>query len=132
MTPSPREPCAGLSELESSFSLASPPGSRANQAHRSSFVAMPTDIGVIDLGMGFPYQSVEAKKVAYDFFRPLLKDRQSRHEFEFPAEYMFKDAPDVIGPDEDPVAWTVAKMDEFGIEQAMVGLGDNAIRAAAE
>ena len=46
---------------------------------------MPTDIGIIDLGIGFPYQSVEEKKAAYDFFRPLLKDRQSREEFEFPA-----------------------------------------------
>ena len=59
---------------------------------------MPTDIGIIDLGMGFPYQSVEEKKAAYDFFRPLLRDRQSRDQFEFPAEYMFKDAPDVIRP----------------------------------
>ena len=90
---------------------------------------MPTDIGIIDLGMGFPYQSAEEKKAAYDFFRPLLRDRQSRDQFEFPAEYMFKDAPDVVAPDVDPVAWTVAKMDEFGIEQAMVGMSGHGIRA---
>ena len=90
---------------------------------------MPTDIGIIDLGMGFPYQSVEEKKAAYDFFRPLLHDRQSREQFEFPAEYMFKDAPDVIAPDVDPVAWTVDKMDEFGIEQAMVGMTGHGVRA---
>ena len=95
-------------------------------------MTMPTDIGVIDLGIGFPYQSVEAKKAAYTFFRPLLRDRESLEQFEFPAEYMFKDAPDVIGPDEDPVAWIVAKMDEYGIEQGMVGLGPNGIRARAE
>jgi len=93
---------------------------------------MPTDIGIIDLGMGFPYQSVDEKKAAYDFFRPLLRDRQSRDQFEFPAEYMFKDAPDVIPPDQDPVAWTVAKMDEFGIDQAMVGLSGHGIRAKRE
>jgi predicted TIM-barrel fold metal-dependent hydrolase len=61
-----------------------------------------------------------------------LKDRQSREEMEFPAEYMFKNAPDVISPDEDPVAWTVAKMDEFGIEQGMVGMSAHGIRARAE
>jgi predicted TIM-barrel fold metal-dependent hydrolase len=95
-------------------------------------MTMPTDIGIVDLGLGFPYQSVEAKKAAYDFFRPLLRDRQSREQFEFPAEYMFKDAPDVISPDDDPVQWVVDRMDAFGIEQAMVGLHDNGIRAKAE
>jgi predicted TIM-barrel fold metal-dependent hydrolase len=95
-------------------------------------VSMPTDIGIIDLGMGFPYRSVEEKKAAYDFFRPLLRDRQSTEEFEFPAQYMFKDVPDVVGPGVDPVAWTVAAMDAHGIDQAMVGLGEHGIRARAE
>ncbi len=93
---------------------------------------MPTDLGVIDLGIGFPYQTVDEKKAAYDFFRPLLHDRQSLDEFEFPAEYLFKHAPDVVGPEVDPVAWTVAKMDEFGIAQGMVGLSPNGLRAQAE
>ena len=33
---------------------------------------MPTDIGIVDLGMGFPYQSIEEKKRTYDFFRANL------------------------------------------------------------
>ena len=92
-------------------------------------MGMPTDIGIVDLGMGFPYQSVEEKKAAYDFFRPLLKDRQSLQEFEFPAQYMFKDVPDVVGPDVDPVAWIIEKMDAFDIAMAVTGLNDTAVRA---
>lgn len=95
-------------------------------------MAMPTGIRIIDPGIGFPHQSIEEKKATYDFFRPLLKDRQSLEEFEFPAEYMFKEVPDVISPDEDPVAWVVAKMDEFGIEQAITGMSANGIRAKKE
>lgn len=93
---------------------------------------MPRDIGIVDLGIGFPYQSVEEKKHAYDFFRPLLKDRQSFAEFEFPAQYMFKDVPDVVDPSVDPVEWVVGKMDAFGIEMAMTHLTPNGIRAKQE
>jgi predicted TIM-barrel fold metal-dependent hydrolase len=93
---------------------------------------MPTDIGIVDLGIGFPYQSVEEKKAAYDFFRPLLKDAQSLREFEFPAQYMFKDVPDVVAPDVDPVRWVVEKMDAFNIEMAKTGLSPNGIRAKKE
>ncbi len=95
-------------------------------------MAMPTDIGIVDLGIGFPYQSVEEKKKAYDFFRPLLKDEQSRSEFEFPAQYMFKDVPDVVDPSVDPVDWVVQKMDAFHIEIAKTGLTENGIRAKRE
>jgi len=93
---------------------------------------MPTDLGIVDLGIGFPYQSVEDKKHAYDFFRPLLKDRQSLEEFEFPAQYMFKDVPDVVDPDVDVVQWIVDKMDAFGIEMAVTGVSENGIRASKE
>jgi predicted TIM-barrel fold metal-dependent hydrolase len=93
---------------------------------------MPTDIGIIDLGIGFPHQSVAAKKATYDFFRPLLKDEQSVREFEFPAQYMFKDVPDVIGPEVDPVAWVVEKMDAFNIQIAKTGMSPNGIRAKRE
>ena len=48
-------------------------------------MAMPTGIRIIDPGIGFPHQSIEEKKATYDFFRPLLKDRQSLEEFEFPV-----------------------------------------------
>ena len=38
---------------------------------------MPSDIPIIDLGVGFPYTSVEDKKAAYAFMKPLYKDRDS-------------------------------------------------------
>jgi predicted TIM-barrel fold metal-dependent hydrolase len=95
-------------------------------------MTIPAGIGIVDPGIGFPHRSIEEKKRSYDFFRMLLKDKQSLEEFEFPAEYMFKQVPDVIGPDDDPVAYVVAKMDEFGIEQAVTGLSPNGIRAKRE
>ncbi len=67
-------------------------------------MGMPTDIGIIDLGIGFPHTSVEEKKATYDFFRPLLKDEQSAKDFEFPAQYMFKDVPDLVEPGTDVIA----------------------------
>jgi hypothetical protein len=95
-------------------------------------MSMPTDIGIVDLGIGFPYQSTEEKKHTYDFFRPLLKDAQSLQEFEFPAQYMFKDVPDIVSPDTDPVQWVVEKMDAFNIQMAKTGLSPNGIRAKRE
>ncbi|MTB23579.1 MAG: amidohydrolase, partial [Actinobacteria bacterium] len=95
-------------------------------------MGMPTDLGIVDLGMGFPYTSVEDKKAAYDFFKANLKDKQSLQEFEFPAQYMFKDVPDVVTPDTDVVAWIVEKMDAFNIEQCMTGVNEHSIRAKAE
>ena len=92
-------------------------------------MAMPQGIRIIDPGIGFPHQSIEEKKATYDFFRPLLKDRQSREEFEFPAQYMFKGVPDVISPELDPIEYVVDKMDEFGIEQALTGMSPKGIRA---
>ena len=92
-------------------------------------MAMPTDIGIIDLQLGFPHTSVEAKKATYDFFRPLLKDEQSARDFEFPAEYMFKGVPDLVPPDTDVVQWTVDHMDRFGIAVAMTGVGPRGIEA---
>jgi predicted TIM-barrel fold metal-dependent hydrolase len=95
-------------------------------------MSMPTDIGIVDLGIGFPYQSVEDKKRAYDFFRPLLKDAQSLTEFEFPAQYMFKDVPDIVSADTDPVQWVVDKMNAFNIEMAKTSLSASGIRAQRE
>ena len=74
-------------------------------------MAMPTDIGIVDLGIGFPYTSVEQKKHTYDFFRANLKDTQSQQEMEFPAQYMFKGVPDVVDEGTDVVEWMLDKMD---------------------
>jgi len=95
-------------------------------------MAMPTGLGIVDPAVGFPYQSVAEKKRAYDSFRPLFKDAESTNEFEFPAQYMFKDVPDLVSPDTDPVAWVVDKLDQFNIEIAISPLSENGIRARAE
>ena len=90
---------------------------------------MPTDIGIVDLGIGFPYTSIEQKVASYDFFRANLKDAESVREMEFPAQYMFKGVPDIVPEGTDVVEWVVDKMDEFGIRIAHVGLSPNGIEA---
>src|SRR4051794_27594590 len=80
---------------------------------------MPTDIGVIDLMIAPPFH--EAKRT-YQFLRQNLRDRESLEDFEFPAQYMFKDVPHPE-PGGDPVAFLVEQMDRFGIEKGMLGVG---------
>ena len=92
-------------------------------------MAMPTDIGIVDLGIGFPYTSVEQKMHAYDFFRANLKDAQSQQEMEFPVQYIFKGVPDVVDEGTDVVEWVVEKMDAFDIAIARVGLSTNGLEA---
>jgi predicted TIM-barrel fold metal-dependent hydrolase len=92
-------------------------------------MAMPTDVEIVDLGIGFPYTSIEQKKSTYDFFRANLKDQESLKEMEFPAQYMFKGVPDVVPEGTDVVQWVVDKMDEFNIKIAKVGLSPNGIEA---
>ena len=81
-------------------------------------MAMPTDLGVIDLMMGIPEGS---KKEWYGFLRAGLMDDESK-EMEFPAQYMFKDVPDDIEAGADPVAVVLGEMDHFGIDKAMLGV----------
>ena len=80
-------------------------------------MAMPTDIGIIDLMLDIPTGD---QRSWYEFLEPLL--REESRDYEMPAEYMFTDVPHLEGT-VDPVAATLALMDHHGIEQAMVGLG---------
>jgi predicted TIM-barrel fold metal-dependent hydrolase len=82
---------------------------------------MPKDIGVIDLLMGIPVS--EDNSEAYEFIKPLLMDEQSRKMFKMPAQYMFKDIPQ-IGPVDDKVGWTLSHMDRFNIQKSMIGFSD--------
>src|SRR5436853_6558848 len=79
---------------------------------------MPTDIGVIDLMIGFPQAD---RRHNYQFLRANLRDRESLEEFEFPAQYMFKDVPHPEAGD-DPVRFLLEQMDRFGIEKGMLGV----------
>ncbi len=82
-------------------------------------MGMPSDVGAIDLMLGIPEGS---KKNWYGFLRAGLMDRESKDEFEFPAQYMFKEVPKDIDPDADPITTVLNEMDHFGIAKAMVGV----------
>jgi predicted TIM-barrel fold metal-dependent hydrolase len=92
-------------------------------------MTMPTGIGIVDCMIGFKNVDVHG---AYDFFRPLLKDRQSNEEFQFPVEYMFKDVPDGLDPHADAVDETLREMDRFGIEMGLIGVGDETGKRAVK
>jgi predicted TIM-barrel fold metal-dependent hydrolase len=82
-------------------------------------MVMPTDVPVIDLMMGLPEGH---KKDWYEFLRKGFMDEESK-DMEFPAQYMFKNVPEDIPDDADPVAVVLGEMDHFGIEKAMLGIG---------
>jgi len=84
-------------------------------------MAMPTDIGIIDTMIGFPKDDMKEK---YAFITQQTRDTESKEEFEFPAEYMFKDVPEKeLRYNDDPIAVTVNEMDKWGIQQGLIGLG---------
>jgi predicted TIM-barrel fold metal-dependent hydrolase len=93
---------------------------------------MPHDIGVVDLMIGFPSADARGK---YESLRTLAKDAESK-DMDFPAEYMFRDVPDHVETDQDPVAITLAAMDRHGIDIGLVGLRnpatDDALRRHPE
>jgi hypothetical protein len=85
-------------------------------------------IGIIDTMIGFPAADMRG---LYSFITRQTKDRESQEEFEFPAEYMFKDSPDKrIEGGVDPVGVTLREMDLWGVEKGLVGVhGEDGARA---
>jgi len=87
-------------------------------------MGLPQNIGIVDTMIGFPHREM---KSAYDFITRQTKDRESKEEFEFPAEYMFKDVPDKhLRRVANPISTTLAEMDRWGVEIGMIGVGDGA------
>ena len=87
-------------------------------------MVMPRDIGAIDTMLGFPHRDM---KEVYRFITRQTKDTESKEEFDFPVEYMFKDVPEKALQDvDDPIAVTVREMDLWGIEKGLIGVGDPA------
>jgi hypothetical protein len=80
---------------------------------------VPEGIGIVDLMLDIP---APENVGVYDFLKPLLRDRESRESFEFPAEYMFKDVP-TESKGVDSVEVVLEEMDRWGIEKALIGLG---------
>ena len=70
-----------------------------------------SDIGAIDLMIGFPSRDAERH---YENLRAMSKDAGS-HAMAFPAEYMFKDVPNNLEEGRDPVAETIDAMDRNGV-----------------
>jgi predicted TIM-barrel fold metal-dependent hydrolase len=83
-------------------------------------MGMPTDIGIVDLMLQIPDGT---KRDWYKFLAGNLRDSESLDEFEFPVEYMFKEVPDDLPADADPVRVVLEEMDRYGIAQAMIGVG---------
>jgi len=88
-------------------------------------MAGPVGLPVIDTMIGFPHEGF----AQYDFIRKQTKDRESKESFEFPVEYMFKDVPKGL-PTDDPVSLLLQQMDRFGIEKAMIGVGEDSAQPA--
>jgi uncharacterized protein len=85
-------------------------------------MGMPKGVGVVDTMVGFPHPDM---KEAYRFITRQTKDVESKEQFDFPVEFLFKEGTGkaVEGAD-DPVAVTVREMDLWGIERALIGIGD--------
>lgn len=82
----------------------------------------PSDIGVVDTMLGFPSPDM---KESYAFITRQTNDRESKEDFEFPVEYLFKQVPDKkYRGDCDPIATTLQEMDRWGIERGLIGVGD--------
>ena len=79
-------------------------------------MSLPEEIKIVDLMMAIP---TSEKSNYYDFIKPLLMDEESRQMFQMPAQYMFKDIPDT-GKQDDYLAYTIEKMDEFSPNVARV------------
>jgi uncharacterized protein len=83
-------------------------------------MGFPSDVKAIDLMLNIPG---EDQTEWYEFMRPLFLDEDSRNYAKMPAEYMFRNIPDIEKQD-DYIAYTVAEMDRWGIERAMLGISE--------
>ena len=96
---------------------------------------MPKGMEVIDLFMGLPSKTHGGG--AYDFLKPLLLDQESREQFSFPVEYIYKNLPAFKDLPKEPsqkdyLDALLAEMDKYNIKRAMVSCdeGDEAAALA--
>ncbi len=92
---------------------------------------MPSGVRAIDLMLQIP---TDDQKKRYEFLKPLLMDQESREQFDFPAQYMFKNIP-TTRKSSDHVGITLDEMDKWGVERAMVGvsgINNDGVRALKE
>jgi predicted TIM-barrel fold metal-dependent hydrolase len=79
--------------------------------------------GVVDLLIGVPAPSADQAE-KYQRYLTQIRDRESREDFSFPAQYMFKDVPE-FGDLDDPVETLIAEMDRHHISRGMVNVATN-------
>jgi hypothetical protein len=89
-------------------------------------MAMPRDIGIIDLMLSLPIRDRER---TYASLQRNLRDPGSR-DLKMPAGYMFKEAPTEWGQQGDPVKLTLEEMDRWGIERATLSVQSEDCRRA--
>jgi predicted TIM-barrel fold metal-dependent hydrolase len=80
-------------------------------------MTFPTDVGVVDLMIGFPDPGSNL-----DYLKPLFRDEESRN-MAFPAEYMFKHVPEKAAAGSDPVEATLTEMDRFNVAIGLITVG---------
>ncbi len=90
-------------------------------------MGMLAGLPIVDTMIGFPHEGF----AQYDFIRKQTKDRNSKEEMEFPAEYMFKDVPKDL-PTDDPISVTLHEMDKYGIEIGLIGVSRRDVAPGAE
>ena len=95
-------------------------------ARRAGVLMYPSDVGAIDLMIGFPSRDAERH---YDNLRAMAKDAESQT-MAFPAEYMFKDVPNQLDEGSDPVAETIEAMDRNGVAVGLISLGNESTRSS--
>jgi uncharacterized protein len=88
-------------------------------------MTFPQGAPVIDTMIAFPQEGT----AQYDFIRKQAKDRATKQQMAFPAEYMFKNVPHDL-PTDDPVSVTLREMDRFGVERGLIGVEDDTSRQA--
>ena len=89
---------------------------------------MPKDIGVIDLMIGIP--TPEPPRM-YDFMRPLFRDKESLDAVRVPGRVHVQGRAEDGRGTRTTSSTRSSKMDQFGIEQAMIGVSlDNETGAA--
>src|SRR5215216_647744 len=87
---------------------------------------MPPGIGAVDLMIGFPHRD---RRAVYDYLRKGAKDKETKEDMTFLAEYMFKDVPGDFDENEDPIEATFAEMDRHGIDIGLFGLTKQTLEA---
>lgn len=82
-------------------------------------MALPKGIGVVDTLLGIPSPG---RKEAYSSFRPLLRDHESLEVFDFPAQYQYRNRPDLpkSGTVDEMIEYTLTEMDTHGVWRALV------------